>query len=71
MTPSEVRSAIEAAIGAVPFEPPVSLEYCAAVRDVLRAALPGAHIDAYHRFVELVVEVHLGDLRCLVATPLV
>lgn len=71
MTHEEVQTAIETALGTVVFEPPVSVEYCAAVRDVLRPALPGATLDVFHRHRELEVQARLGAVTCVVTLPLV
>lgn len=63
MTPAQLRTAIEAALGAVPFTPPLGLAFCVAVRDALRALAPVAQLDVYHRRNELVVEAREGDVR--------
>lgn len=66
-----VREAVESALGSVPFDPPISVEYCAAVRDAIRAALPSASIDVFHRLTELVVDVRVGDVTYATVVPLV
>lgn len=68
-----MRVAIEETLGEVPFESPVSVTYCTAVRDALRERLPvGAVLDVCHRKgVELYVEARLEKRRCRVTIPLV
>lgn len=72
MTQREVRDAIDAALGSVAFEPPVSIEYCVDVRAALRTNLPAAAIDVFHRKqLELVVHVRVDGVECTVTLPLV
>lgn len=73
MTRSQVREAIEGALGAIPFEPPATVAYCAQVRDDLRGRLPeGAVLDVYHRAQrELVVEARVDGVVDVLALPLV
>jgi hypothetical protein len=71
MTEAQLRSAIEEAIEAVDFVAPITIQYCAAVRDALRARAHGAELDVYFRQSELVVEARLGKRKVLFRLPLV
>lgn len=53
MTHAELRAAVEAAVDAVNFTPPVSAAYCKAVYDELGRRVPGAVRDVYHAFQDL------------------
>jgi hypothetical protein len=71
VTHAQIRDTINAVLGAVPFEPPVDVMYCGALRDALRPALPDASIDVFHRFVELTVDIVTPTAHVRVVTPLV
>jgi hypothetical protein len=73
MTVAEVNVAIETTLAQVEFEPPVTVDYCARVRNVLRSMLPpDARIDvSFHRKDELVVEVRMGARMVAAVFPLV
>lgn len=73
MTVAEVNVAIETAMGQVEFDPPVSVAYCAKVREVLRSLLPvDARVEvSFHRKDELVVEVRQGAGMVAAVFPLV
>ncbi len=69
MTYADVRAAVDDALGPVPTT--ITHEYCAAVRDLLRALLPAdAKIDVYHRLTEVVVAVQVGGVSATIVTPL-
>lgn len=58
MTVAEMRNAAEQAIAAVPYEPPVSVAFATAVRDVLRELVPaGTSIEVYHDGVSIRVGI--------------
>lgn len=53
MTHDELRTAVEAAVDAVDFAPPVSVAYCQAVYAELGRRVPGAVRDVHHAFQDL------------------
>ena len=75
-----MRHAIEAGVAAVSFEAPITIEYCAAVRDAIRPLIAEAKLCVYWTGdrsgpKELVVEARLETAkfetkRCRVALPL-
>jgi hypothetical protein len=69
----QIKEQIEQSLGVVPFEPPITIEYCKKVRDDLRARCPaGCLLDVFHRNQrELVVEVRSDGVLCRVQLPLV
>lgn len=73
MTTIELEGAIEAALGVVPFEPPVTVAYTEAVKDELRKALgQTAVLDVMHQAGKaLVVEARLDATVAKLVLPLV
>jgi hypothetical protein len=71
VTGGELRELIEFAIGSVPYDPPITVDYCGEIRDVLRASLPDASIEVYHRHTELIACVRAGKTRYELVLPLV
>lgn len=71
MTHAEIQELVEGALATVPFNPPVDVAYCTAVRDELRKALPKATLEVFHRHREFVVDVRIGAVVCKVTLPLV
>ena len=69
MTPADLHAAIEATLGEVPC-PAVDIAYTIAVRDALRARLPGATLDVYFKPLELVVLAVLGGAQARMVIPL-
>lgn len=69
MTYADLHQHVEAVLGEVDFEPPVSVAYCQAVYNALKAQVPDAKVDAYHRHTEVVVEARLGAVRVSVVVP--
>jgi len=68
----DLRIAIETALGSVPFEAPVSAEYCKAVYAALRLLLPIATIEVFHRAErELIVEARQDGKYYALVVPLV
>lgn len=65
MTGAELRDAVDAVVGQVPFESPVTAMYCTRVRDLLRGDYleklqeQSYSMEVYHRHNELVVSIWL------------
>lgn len=72
MTTSELRSAVEAAIDSVDFEPPPTVAYCQAVYVAINARLPpSAIVDVMHREVEVAIDVRVDDQHVEMTLPAV
>lgn len=69
MTPAQLRQAIGEALTAVPFTPPLSLDYCAKAMAALHARLPGVVLevnDVGGKHTTLRVEARDGAVRDVV-----
>jgi hypothetical protein len=69
VTHAELSAAVEAAVDAVDFTPPVSAAYCQAVYDELGRRVPGAIRDVCHRYREVYVEVRVGQVVVRLVLP--
>lgn len=65
MTDADLRTAIEATLGSVPYTPPLSVAYTEAVKDDLAKRTPGATLDVYFTPSRFQVEARLGDARSI------
>lgn len=64
----DLRLAVERLFNTLPFEPPITEQYCARLRDALRPCLPkDTLLDVFHRHTEIVVEARIdGDVHSVI-----
>lgn len=67
-----LAGAVERALGSVPYDPPVTIAYTSAVRDVIKLHVPAeSSVDVYHTPTSLVVRVTSGDVCHQEILPLI
>ena len=71
MTTAEIRAVVEDVLGHIPYDPPISLEYCEAVWKELRKRVPKGVVEVFHRHIDLNVLVRLGKAKYEICLPLV
>jgi hypothetical protein len=69
-TVAQLHTAIEAALGSVPFTPPLNVAYTASVKVELARRVPGAVLDVYFTPAKLIVEARSGRTEHKFELPL-